>query len=62
MKSKKIDIAKRQLKTKIECFSHEDKNYEDGVVRGLFYAIMLLEHGKQYADRKVDFRTDAERG
>ena len=42
-----------QLKVMIETYEHSNGDFEAGVVRGLFYAVNLLEHGKEYADKKV---------
>lgn len=44
-----------QLKSAIEEFSHKDKTFQDGVVMGMFYALTLFEHGKEYADNHVKF-------
>lgn len=45
-----------QLKYMIETFSCDDQRFEDGFVGGLFYAVTLLEHGKEYADNKIDWK------
>lgn len=39
-----------QLRGVISDYSGPD---EDGVVKGLLYAVYLIEHGKDYADRKI---------
>ena len=39
-----------QLKAKIEEYEGDD---EDGVVKGLMYAMLLIEHGKAYADERI---------
>jgi hypothetical protein len=52
-KDKKVAI--NTLKSVIEEFSCKDKRYEDGFVGGLFYSILFLEHGKEYADSKIDW-------
>lgn len=46
-----------QLKYMLETFSFENKDFEDGFVGGLFYAVTLLEHGKEYADSKIDWKS-----
>lgn len=45
-----------QLKAKIEDFSHSNKDFEKGVITGLFYAVTLLENGREYADQKVKMK------
>ena len=42
-----------QLKSKLEEFEHTNRVYETGFVKGLFYAITLLEHGPQEAEAKL---------
>lgn len=44
-----------QLKSVIENFGCKDKRFEDGFISGLFYAVTLLENGKEYADKKIDW-------
>ena len=44
-----------QLKYMIETFSCKDERFERGFVGGLYYAITLKEHGKEYADKKIDW-------
>ena len=44
-----------QLKSTIEEFSHKDKTFQDGVVMGMYYSLMLFENGKEYADKRVKF-------
>jgi len=44
-----------QLKYMCETFGCRDKRVEEGFVQGLFYAVNLLEHGKEYADKKMDW-------
>ena len=48
--------AINQLKNYIEEYSNSNKDFEAGVLRGIFYSVTLLEHGKAYADKKVDMR------
>jgi len=48
--------AINQLKNYIEEYSNSNKDFENGVLRGIFYSVTLLEHGKAYADKKVDMR------
>lgn len=48
--------AINQLKNYIEEYSNNNKDFEAGVLRGIFYSVMLLENGKAYADKKVDMR------
>lgn len=45
--------AINQLKSKLEDFEHSNRIAETWFVKGLFYAITLLEHGKQEADSKL---------
>lgn len=45
--------AINQLKSKLEDFEHSNRVAETWFVKGLFYAITLLEHGKQEADSKL---------
>ena len=45
--------AINQLKSKLEDFEHSNRIAETWFVKGLFYAITLLEHGKQEADAKL---------
>lgn len=42
-----------QLKAKLEDFEHSNRVAETWFVKGLFYAITLLESGKEYADQKL---------
>lgn len=42
-----------RLKSKLENFDHSNKVYETGVLKGLFYAIMLAENGAEFADNKL---------
>lgn len=44
-----------QLKYMIETFGCKDKTFEAGFIGGLFYAVTLLENGKEYADKKIDW-------
>lgn len=54
--AEKVEKEKiNQLKYMIETFGCKDKRFEDGFVSGLFYAITLLEQGKAYADKKIDW-------
>lgn len=46
--------AINQLKNMIETYEHPNSEFEAGVVMGLTYALTYLEHGKEYADQKVD--------
>lgn len=48
--------AINQLKNYIEEYSNSNKDFENGVLRGIFYSVTLLENGKAYADKKVDMR------
>lgn len=43
-----------RLKSKLENFDHSNKVYETGVLKGLFYAIMLAENGAEFADSKLN--------
>lgn len=45
--------AINQLKSKLEDFEHSNRVAEIWFVKGLFYAITLLENGKEYADQKM---------
>lgn len=45
-----------QIKFMIETFGCRDKKFEEGFVGGLFYALTLLEHGKEHADNKIDWK------
>lgn len=45
--------AINQLKYKLEDFEHTNRVFETGFVKGLFYAVMTLEHGKDYAEQKL---------
>ena len=45
-----------QLKNFIDEYTNSNKDFESGVLRGIFYAVTLLENGKKYADEKVDMR------
>ncbi len=45
-----------QLKNLIDEYENHDKIFEAGVLRGLFYAVTLLESGKAFADKKVDMK------
>ena len=42
-----------QLKAVIETYEYSDKVFESGVVLGLYYAVNILEHGKEYADKMI---------
>lgn len=44
-----------QIKYMIETFGCRDKGFEKGFVGGLYYAVLLIEKGKQYADKKIDW-------
>ena len=44
----------RDFKQLIENYEHPDDKYMEGVIMGLTYALTYLEHGKEYADQKVD--------
>ena len=44
------------LKNYIDEYSNPNKDFESGVLRGLFYAIAVAENGKEYADKKVDMK------
>lgn len=48
--------AINQLKNYIEEYSNNNKDFEAGVLRGIFYSVTLLENGKAYADKKVDMQ------
>jgi len=43
-----------RLKSKLENFEHSNKVYETGILKGLFYAIMLAENGQEFADSKLN--------
>lgn len=45
--------AINQLKSKLEDFEHSNRVAETWFVKGLFYAITLLEHGRYEADAKL---------
>ncbi len=45
--------AINQLKYKLEDFEHTNKVYETGFIKGLFYAITLLEDGREEAEAKL---------
>lgn len=45
--------AINQLKYKLEDFEHTNRVFETGFLKGLFYSVMLLEHGKDYAEQKL---------
>lgn len=45
-----------QLKNYIDEYSNPNKDFEAGVLRGIFYAVALFENGKDYADKKVDMK------
>ena len=45
-----------QLKNYIDEYSNPNKDFEAGVLRGLFYALTVAENGKEYADKKVDMK------
>lgn len=49
----KIEIVAR-LKAKIEAYENVNRDKEEGVVLGLFYALNLIEHGPEYAEEKID--------
>ena len=49
--------AINQLKSKLEDFDHSNRVFETGFVKGLFYSITLLQHGKEYADQKLGDNT-----
>lgn len=53
MMTKEIKETTNQLKNKIEEFSHPDKKFEEGVIKGMFYSVTLMEQGRDYADKKV---------
>ena len=42
-----------QLKDMIETYEDSNTDKEEGVVIGLYYAVNLLEHGKEYADQRI---------
>ena len=44
-----------QLKYMVETFGCKNKEFENGFIQGIFYAVTLLEHGKEYADKKIDW-------
>lgn len=48
--------AINQLKNVIDEYENNDKVFEAGVLRGIFYSMTLLEHGKEYADKKVNMK------
>jgi len=45
-----------QLKNVIDEYSNPNKYFEAGILRGIFYAVTMFEHGKDYADKKVDMK------
>jgi hypothetical protein len=45
-----------QLKNVIDEYSNPNKDFEAGILRGIFYAVTVAEHGKDYADKKVDMK------
>lgn len=45
-----------QLKNCIDEYSNPNKDFEAGVLRGIFYSVTLMENGKKYADEKVDMK------
>ena len=45
-----------QLKSRLEQFEDKDESYQEGVVRGMFFSITAMQHGIQYADKKVSLR------
>ena len=49
----KIEIIAR-LKSKIEMYENVNKDKEEGVVLGLYYALTLIEHGPEYAEEKIN--------
>lgn len=51
-----------QIKAKIEEFTSKNKDYESGVIAGLFYAVTLLENGREYADKKVRLKEPKREG
>lgn len=42
-----------QLKAAIENYENENSEMEHGIVLGMFYALNLFQHGKEYADQKI---------
>ena len=42
-----------RLKSKLENFEHANRVYETGFIKGLFYSIMTLENGSEFADSKI---------
>lgn len=51
-----------QIKAKIEEFTSKNKDYETGVIGGLFYAVTLLENGREYAEKKVRLKPPKKEG
>lgn len=45
--------AINRLKAKIESFEHTNRVYETGFVKGVFYSVMTLENGSEFADNKI---------
>lgn len=45
--------AINQLKNMIETYENLNTAKEEGVVIGLYYAVNLLENGKEYADQRI---------
>jgi len=45
-----------QLKSRLEQFEDKDESYQEGIVRGMFFSITAMQHGIQYADKKVSLR------
>lgn len=45
--------AINQLKAKLDDFEHTNRVFETGFVKGIFYSILLVQHGKEYADQKL---------
>ena len=54
-----FDLEKKEainkIKSVIEEFSCKDKRYESGFIGGLYYTVLLLENGKEYADSKINW-------
>ena len=47
-----------QLKAQIENYSDPNKDYETGFVQGVFYALNCIQHGKAYADERLQVHSD----
>ena len=43
-----------RIKYEIENYANPNKDFEDGYVRGLMYALTAVQHGVAYADQKID--------